>query len=382
MFGDTPVRCLRLAINFSCFIRSRFRRPSTVTDSCLISPGAPIDGKNLTIPRRYDENLLVRNSRKSSIFVWRVSMWGKMITSSPSLSKQCTHSISIDSWVCKDCSMKIAQKNEFLNLILHEECLPEFEERREGFEASFFENLHKYEANSFWFAGRNQIIQWALGTYAASSQNFLEIGCGTGYVLSGIAKTFPHLKLFGSDLFKEGLPFAKSRVPSAHLMTLDATQIPFVNQFDCIGAFDVIEHIKEDERALSQICKALKPGGVALITVPQHRWLWGPADERSHHFRRYTSSELKTKAKNNGLEVLDLASFVSLLLPFLAFSRFAQKQKPKKDLDMTAELKATAKLFVPLFMVMSIELFLIRLGFRFPCGGSLLLVARKPSIQQ
>jgi len=37
-----------------------------------------------------------------------------------------------------------------------------------------------------------------------------------------------------------------------------------------VGAFDVLEHIKEDEIALGQIHKALRPSGVMLLTVPQH----------------------------------------------------------------------------------------------------------------
>ena len=61
---------------------------------------------------------------------------------------------------------------------------------------------------------------------------------------------------------------AKGRVPFAHFMQVDVRRVPFVEQFDAIGALDVLEHIKEDEAVLAQLHSALKPGGVLLLTVP------------------------------------------------------------------------------------------------------------------
>lgn len=69
---------------------------------------------------------------------------------------------------------------------------------------------------------------------------------------------------------------------------MDARAIPAEAVFDLIGAFDVIEHIEEDEAALAAIHRALAPGGVAIIAVPQHPWLWSEADDVAHHARRYS----------------------------------------------------------------------------------------------
>jgi SAM-dependent methyltransferase len=59
----------------------------------------------------------------------------------------------------------------------------------------------------------------------------------------------------------------------AVLFQMDARKIPFESEFDVIGAFDVLEHIEEDEKALAQIFHAVLPGGGLILTVPQHRFL-------------------------------------------------------------------------------------------------------------
>ena len=169
-----------------------------------------------------------------------------------------------------------------------------------GFKSSHFETLANIEAKNFWFRVRNRIIIWSLGRYCPNFKSFLEIGCGTGFVLSGIAKAYPDARLHGSELFIKGLSFAARRLPLAKLMQMDARQIPFVDEFDSIGAFDVLEHIEEDTDVLRQIHKALKPKGLVLITVPQHQWLWSPVDDNACHVRRYSAKDLHAKLKATG----------------------------------------------------------------------------------
>jgi SAM-dependent methyltransferase len=126
-----------------------------------------------------------------------------------------------------------------------------------GFKSSYFSDLARLEEANFWFQSRNQLILWALEEYCQNFQSFLEIGCGTGYVLSGVSKLFPHSTLQGSEIFIAGLGFAAARLPAVSLMQMDARDIPFQEEFDVIGAFDVLEHIEEDECVLAQVHAAL-----------------------------------------------------------------------------------------------------------------------------
>ena len=124
---------------------------------------------------------------------------------------------------------------------------PNFTTVHDGFKASFFGPLAELETGNFWFESRNRLLIWALGRYFPKAEIFLEIGCGTGFVLSGIGREFQDIKLMGSDIFSEGFTYASKRVPEATFFQMNAKEIPFEDEFDVIGAFDVLEHIKDDE---------------------------------------------------------------------------------------------------------------------------------------
>lgn len=247
-----------------------------------------------------------------------------------------------------------------------------------GFKAHYFKDLAEVEAGNFWFRARNRIILWALRKYAPALKSFLEIGCGTGFVISGIAKQFPEARLLGSEYLEEGLAYARQRVSGAEFAQMDARHIPYKSELDAIGAFDVLEHIEEDETVLQQIYIALKPGGYAFITVPQHRWLWSAVDDYACHARRYSADELRVKACQAGFEIVRSTSFVTTLLPVMFLSRLLRRNKTDVGIDPMAELRINPVLNKIFEWLLRFELILIRAGISLPAGGSLLLVARKP----
>lgn len=253
---------------------------------------------------------------------------------------------------------------------------PELAQGGGGFAARHFADLVRLEENSFWFRARNRLILWALEKYAANFGSLLEIGCGTGYVLSAIARRFPERRVVGSEVFVSGLGFAAARLPGGEFLQMDARHLPFAEEFDVVGAFDVLEHIVEDERVLNQVCAALKPRGLLFLTVPQHAWLWSAVDVQACHVRRYGAAELRRKVEAAGFEVLRSSSFVSTLLPAMMWSRLLKKTAPA-GADAPAELAPPRWLDSLFFGLLRAELALIRRGLDFPLGGSRLLIARK-----
>ena len=245
-----------------------------------------------------------------------------------------------------------------------------------GFPREEFGELAANEAANFWFTARNNLILWALRRYVPEWRSLLEVGCGTGYVLAGIRAAFPDAKLCGSELFAEGLRFAAERLPGVELFQMDACRIPFVDHFDVVGAFDVLEHIEHDREVLSQLHHALVTGGSLLITVPQHQFLWSRQDEIACHVRRYSAAELRTKVEAAGFRIVRMTSFVSLLLPLMFASRL-RKRKADSEFDVRGELILPRSVNFVLEAVMMVERTLIQWGISFPAGGSLLLVARK-----
>jgi SAM-dependent methyltransferase len=243
-----------------------------------------------------------------------------------------------------------------------------------GFHPEAFEKLFAAEADNFWFRSRNQLILWAMNKFFPNAATMLEIGCGTGYVLSGIAQHRPAMALSGSEIFSEGLRFAKGRIRrEVNLYQMDARAIPFENEFDLVGAFDVLEHIKEDEDVLRQMHQATTPGGV-LITVPQHEWMWSEIDAISMHQRRYTARDLKTKMQRAGFACEYMTSFVSLLLPLMYLSRI--KKTGNQGVDEMDQLNLPGWLNRSFETIMNLERALIKAGWRLPIGGSLMAVGK------
>lgn len=245
-----------------------------------------------------------------------------------------------------------------------------------GFEAEYFAQLASLERNNFWFCARNNLILWAIRRYFVNVHNFFDIGCGTGFVLSAIEKEFPDISLFGSDLYMEGLNFAKDRLRNTTLLQMDARKIPFDDEFDVIGAFDILEHIKDDELVLAQMYSATHKGGGIILTVPQHSFLWSQFDVAACHVRRYSSKELQSKVADAGFHIVDSISFSSLLFPLMVASRFKKKVHSDKY-DIIADLNITGVAGAVSKRVLDFERYLISLGMRLPFGGSLLLIARK-----
>lgn len=277
-----------------------------------------------------------------------------------------------DQWLCADCGDEPARIGGVLSFA------PAEADGHPAYPKGYFADLAAAEAQSFWYRARNELITWATKRHFPDLKTFLEIGCGTGYALSGVRAAFPSAELMGSEIISAGIEFAQRRVPSAQILQMDARRIPFRDHFDVIGAFDVIEHIEEDTEVLAEIHRALRPGGGLVLAVPQHPALWSPHDEYTRHVRRYTSSELQRKVEGAGFEILRTTSFVSLLLPVMLLARLRMRMTdPLARKDPVNAARVSRPVSLALAPVMAFESALIRAGVSFPIGGSRLMVARR-----
>jgi SAM-dependent methyltransferase len=245
-----------------------------------------------------------------------------------------------------------------------------------GFDAGLVDRLAAAEEYSFWFRARNRLIVELLAGVTRPGDRFLEVGCGTGYVLRAAVDGCA-IKATGGELSAEALAYARRRVPEAELFQLEATSLPFQDEFQAAGAFDVLEHIEDDVAVLRGLCRAVRPGGHVLITVPQHPWLWSTFDEAASHVRRYRRRELLQRATRAGLAPVRATSFVTSLLPLMALARAARRLSPRRD--AIAELLLPPPIDRLLEQVLELERAAIRRGVNLPAGGSLVLLARRPS---
>jgi SAM-dependent methyltransferase len=186
----------------------------------------------------------------------------------------------------------------------------------------------------------------------------------------------PLLHLSGSELYTAGLEFASRRLPDAALYQMDCRRIPFDADFDVVCAFDVLEHVEEDQVALGEMFRSVRPGGGVIVSVPQHPWLWSAGDDYAHHKRRYRRAELVSKMRAAGFEVERVTSFVSFLLPLMAVSR--SRQRDAGTYDPKAEYRSPRAVDRTMESVLETERWLIGRGVSLPAGGSLVAVARRP----
>jgi SAM-dependent methyltransferase len=281
----------------------------------------------------------------------------------------CAHRFASPTWTCPACGWAPPSEGEV-------RFAPDLASGDAAFVEDAFGLLASIEQSSFWFRSRNDLIAWTVRKYFPRAETLFEVGCGTGFVLAGLRRRFPQIKLVGAELFASGLAEARKRLPDTTLYQMDARRIPFEKEFDVVCAFDVLEHVHEDEQVIAQLFQAVSPGGGVVLTVPQHPRLWSAVDDFSRHQRRYTRRELIRKLEDTGFAVTRTTSFVTLLLPALAASRLIHRGD--HDFDPETEYGLPARLDLALERVMGLERRLIERGMSFRIGGSLLAIAMRP----
>lgn len=178
----------------------------------------------------------------------------------------------------------------------------------EDYPQAAFALLFSLEDKHFWFQSRNRVISQAIERHFPDhkGKTFLEVGCGTGYVLTMLERM--GLRVTGLDMHGEALHFAKQRTQATLVCsTLDKHKAGA--RYDAIGAFDVMEHVENDHEFLAQCNSRLSEGGKLFLTVPAGMELWTDIDQVSGHKRRYTRSGLIQRLTGAGFTVTDIRYF-------------------------------------------------------------------------
>lgn len=167
------------------------------------------------------------------------------------------------------------------------------------------------EESHWWHVAKRKLVQQLVETYASGGY-CLDVGCGGGATVALVGETIP---AFGVDLSVEALDHATSRGLRG-LVRAEGARLPF--QDDCYGlalALDVIEHHPQPEEMLREMFRVLRPGGVAVVTVPAFEWMWSHHDHVLGHYRRYTAPRLRAEVARAGFELERVSYFHSWLLP-------------------------------------------------------------------
>ncbi|WP_407151419.1 class I SAM-dependent methyltransferase [Bradyrhizobium sp. ORS 86] len=247
-----------------------------------------------------------------------------------------------------------------------------------GFDRLVFDELARHEDGHFWFEPRNRLLTGLAARFFPQAMHYLEIGCGTGVVLRSMVNSRTWSSIAGSELHPSGLSHAIRRLGDrAKFVQMDARRIPARNAFDLIGAYDVLEHIVEEELVISEVHAALTDGGGFIAAVPQHPALWSDADEAAHHVRRYRRGELERKLRAAGFDILFSSSYASVVLPLMAANRLRPRLRKPRGEAVAHELSVSPALNALLRTALNTEVSLTLSGWAWPVGGSRVVVARR-----
>lgn len=163
----------------------------------------------------------------------------------------------------------------------------------------------------------------------------LDVGCGTGMLLEDLSERG---NAVGLDFSTLALNYCKTRGLNK-LGRADGCFLPIKsNSVDIITALDLIEHVKDDHGLMNEFQRVLKPGGVAIMSVPAHKSLWSNHDVALHHFRRYEKPEFLTLVKNAGLNPIKYSyGMATAFFPAVALRTAEKLFKSKNKAPKTNE---------------------------------------------
>lgn len=194
------------------------------------------------------------------------------------------------------------------------------------YRASHYRHIHQAEDTHFWFVGRNEMISSLVRQTLPrpSGMTFLDIGCGTG-VTMGMLEGAGY-SVTGLDVNARALSYAR-RKTRGPLIRSSIFGFKPQGRFAAAGAFDVMEHISDDEGFLRRCREVLAPRGFLFLTVPAGTYLWSSVDAESGHQRRYVPADLRRKLTDAGFHVISMKYWNSLLLPLYMAWRFVEGRR-------------------------------------------------------
>ncbi len=185
---------------------------------------------------------------------------------------------------------------------------------------------------------------------------------------------------FGVDNEPVALDFCKMR-KERRLTCAALEDLPYPDgAFDVVTCLDVIEHIEDDERAVAEVCRVIRPGGLLALTVPAFQSLWSDHDVINHHKRRYRRRQIR-QLLGEGFTIELLSHYNTHLLPIAVTVRMLKKLEMKLFPAAVRQVKAENtylprsinSLFASIF---GSEVFWLKRG-SFPVGLSIICIARR-----
>ncbi len=220
-------------------------------------------------------------------------------------------------------------------------------------------------------AGENHFIDEASRKNAINSLSpilkqpdtaILEVGCSSGFLLEELQRKASHAFLVGSDFIESPLIKLAGRLRGIPIVQFDITKCPLPDSsFEGIVLLNVLEHIEDDLKALREVYRLLKPGGLAYIEVPAGPHLYDFYDKHLMHYRRYKAKDLRLLAEKAGFTVERSSHLGFFIYPSFAMVKKRNRQREERMTDAERKSKVCGQIkqsrgSLILHALMSVEL--------------------------
>lgn len=214
-----------------------------------------------------------------------------------------------------------------------------------------------------------------LGPWLAPGRRVLDAGCGPG---GNTAWLSAYGDVVGTDISPEALQLFKARRRSPGAVQATILDLPFAgSSFDVVVTVTVLMMLDDDVRAVREVHRVLRPGGVAFFVEPAL-----PALRRSHDDvfsgrRRYRLPQFGSILEEAGLRVERSTYAHAYLLPPAALLSVADRVRRRSNDTARSDLQR-GHLLDPVFTALTrVEAALLS-GRNLPAGVSVVAVATRP----
>lgn len=150
---------------------------------------------------------------------------------------------------------------------------------------------------------RDWILQLALPHIPLDSTT-LEMGAGRGTFTDELSR---HALVVATEIGPEALSHLRKKYANSDRVTVSTRELSDTesNAFDSAFLCNVLEHIEDDDAALEELFRVVRPGGTVIVFSPAFRFLFSEFDRQVGHYHRYRLKSIRRKFQNSDYQVIE-----------------------------------------------------------------------------
>ena len=240
-----------------------------------------------------------------------------------------------------------------------------------------YANIAALEGEHWYYSGKRRFVRdWILRARPPDAQDvLLDCGAGTGLFAEEMSR---YCRVLVLDDHAEAVRLLRTRFKPGQILGLAGDRVPLPDaSLEYVTALDVLEHVPDDRAVVDGFHRLLKPGGLAVVTVPASMALWSDWDVALHHFRRYSRPQLRFLFPDDKWEIIHLNYTNVLVYPAVWAVRKWRAWRGLAATEKRTEDRIPSPLVNAMLRAQFVRLAQTRIPF--PFGVSLVLVAaRRP----